>query len=182
MDKKFPAATPLGYTAIFVTLWLWYSGYAGWIAINESQALVPIIMVLGGVVLAIAGLMSFFNSDKLEPVLFFIIAAYAFSYSIRMVMFPALPANTNPAAVDGWIHILLAIVIFSIWINSQGGASLRGLFLLALFLAEVAAAISNWSDSSIFTVIAGYLGLVSAVFAGLYCASSVKESKEPEPA
>lgn len=181
MDKKFPAATPLGYTALFVTLWLWYIGYAGWVAASEAQVVVPILRILG-VVLAIAGIFSFFNSEKLEPVLFFLIGAYAYSYSSRIMMYPNLSANMNPAMADGWIHILIAVVILSIWYHSRGGKMLKQLFLLVLFLAELAAAISNWAGASVFTVISGYIGLVSAILAGLYCSASVGEKKEPDAA
>ncbi|MEJ2616877.1 MAG: hypothetical protein P8Z35_18125 [Ignavibacteriaceae bacterium] len=177
MENKFSAAVSLGYASLFISLWMWYMNYAGWVAVDSVSDIVPIMMILG-VVLAISGIFSFLNGDKLEPILFLIIAAYAFSYSLRFVMYPNLPANTNPAVTDGWAHILIAAVIFCLWLGSMGGKIYRQFFLLGLWLAELGAAISNWTAATIITVIAGYIGLITAVLAALYFFSTIEKKKE----
>ena len=177
MENKFSAAVSLGYASLFISMWMWYMNYAGWIPAGSGVDIVPIIMILG-VVLAISGIFSFLNGDKVEPVLFLIVAAYAFSYSLRFVMYPGLPANTNPAVTDGWAHLIIAVVIFCLWFSSLSGKVFRQLFLLTLWLAELGAAISNWTAASIITVIAGYIGLVSAILALLYFFSTMERKKE----
>ncbi len=177
MENKFSAAVSLGFATLFITLWLRYMNYAGWVADENISDIVPLIMILG-VVLAISGIFSFFNGDKIEPVLFLIVAAYVFSVSLRFIMYPNLPANTNPAVTDGWVHILAAAVVICLWLGSFGGQILRQLFLLGLWLAELGAALSNWTAATIFTVIAGYIGLISAIFAALYFFSTIERKKE----
>jgi succinate-acetate transporter protein len=178
MENKFPGAITLGYATLFISFWLWYMGYAGWVAVSSMTDFVPTMMILGGAVLAIAGIFSFFNRDNVETVLFFVIAAYAFAFALRFIMYPALPANSNPAATDAWSHIVLAVVIFCLWYASLGGKALRQLFLLALWLTELGAAIFNWTSANIFALIAGYIGLIAAIFAGLYFASILLSKKE----
>ena len=176
MENKFSAAVSLGYASLFISLWLKYMSYAGWV-VNESVSdIVPIIMILG-VVLVICGIFSFFNVDKIDSVLFPIVAAYTLSVAVRFMVYPNLPANLNPAVTDGWIHLLVAIV-FYLWFSSLGGKILRQLFLLGLWLAELGAALNNWTSANIFTVIAGYIGLISAIFAALYFFSTIKRKEE----
>jgi succinate-acetate transporter protein len=177
MENKFSAAVSLGYASLFISLWLRYMSYAGWIANESALDIIPIVMILG-VVLAISGIFSFFNGDKIEPVLFLIVAAYSFSFSLRFIMYPNLSANLNPAATDGWVHILSATVVICLWLSSMGDKILRQLFLLGLWLAELGAALSNWTAANIITMIAGYIGLVSAIFAALYYFTSIDRKKE----
>ena len=177
MENKFSAAVSLGYATLFISLWLRYMSYAGWIANENVSDIVPIITILG-IVLSISGIFSFYNADKIDPVLFLIVAAYAISVALRFMMYPNLPSNLNPAATDGWIHILVAVVIFYLWFGSLGVKTLRQLFLLGLWLAELGAALSNWTAATFFTVIAGYIGLISAIFAALYFFSTIEKEKE----
>ncbi len=182
MDNKFSASTSLGYAVLFVSLWLWYMAYTGWIAISDAQTIIPTMLILGGVVLAIAGIFSFFNGDKIETVLFLVIAAYSFSFVLRMMMYPNLAANSNPAAVDGWQHFLVCVVVFCLWFGGQGGKSMRQLFLLALGLSELIAAIWNWTGALVLGTIAGYIGLIAAILALLYFLSTIRSAKEPSAA
>jgi succinate-acetate transporter protein len=177
MENKFSAAISLGYATLFITLWLRYMSYAGWIANESVSDIVPIIMILG-VVLAISGIFSFYNADKIDTVLFLIVSAYTLSVALRFMIYPNLSANLNPAVTDGWIHILAAVVIFYLWFGSMGGKIFRQLFLLGLWLAELGAALSNWTAANFFTVISGYIGLISALFAALYFFSTIERKKE----
>jgi succinate-acetate transporter protein len=177
MENKFSAAASLGYASLFISMWMWYMNYTGWTAIGSASDIVPIMMILG-IVIALSGIFSFLNGDRVEPILFLIVAAYLFSYSLRFVMYPNLPANTNAAITDGWFHILIAVVIFCLWLGSLNGKVLRQLFFLGLWLAELGAAISNWTAATIFAMIAGYIGLISAILAALYFFSTIERKKE----
>lgn len=177
MENKFSAAISLGYATLFISLWLKYMSYAGWVANESISDIIPITMILG-VVLVICGIFSFFNVDKIDPVLFLIAAVYTISGALRFMMYPNMSANLNPATTDGWIHILVAVVVFYLWFGSLGDKTLRQLFLLGLWLAEVGAALSNWTAANFFTVISGYIGLISAIFAALYFFSTIERKKE----
>ena len=178
MDNKFSNAASLGYASLFISLWLWFMSYAGWIAAGSTVDLIPAVMFIGAVLLAIAGFFSFFNGDKIEPVLFFVIAAFIFSFAIRFVMYPNLPANNNPVFTDGWTHFLTALVVFILWMSSKGSHNYKKFFMLCFALAELGGAISNWTAVSIITTISGYIGLIAAVFAGLYFYSTVSAKGE----
>ena len=178
MEGKFRSAATLGYAVLFVALWLFFMPLAGWFSFESAQAALPVLMVLGGGALTIAGIFSFFNESKVDPVVFLVIAALNFSYAIRFVMMPKLEANMTYSALDGWVMILVAVVIFYLWLASLKGDSLKQFFLLGLWLALLAAAIANWWSVAAFLYISGYLGLVTALLAGWYSATTVMAKKE----
>ena len=55
MESKFPSSVSLGYAAIFISLWLFFMTVAGRFSMDTAKVTVPVLMILGGVVLAIAG-------------------------------------------------------------------------------------------------------------------------------
>lgn len=182
MQDKFSGAVTLGYASLFISLWLFFMPFAGWTSFSSAEAALPFILVLGGVVLAIAGIFSFLNDAKIESVVFFIMAAANFSFSLRFIMWPKLQANTAFSPVDGWTLFLVAVVFFYLWIASFKGNTVRQLFLLGLWLAFLAGAIANWFSISIFAYISGYLGLITSLLAGWYSASMVKNiGNQPQP-
>jgi succinate-acetate transporter protein len=178
MENKFPAAVTLGYGVLFISFWLRYMGYTGWVTVDNIADFIPAMMIIGGVALAIAGLFSFFNNDKIDTVVFFIVSAYSVAFTLRYIMYPGLPANSNPAATDAWTHLVLAVVIFCLWYASFGGKVFRQLFLLGLGLTELGAAIFNWTAATVIAYIAGYIGLITAILAGLYFVTTLQKKKE----
>lgn len=177
MGNKFSSALSLGYATLFISLWLKFMSYAGWIA-NKNISDVTTVTLILGLILVICGIFSFFNVDKLDPVLFLIVAGYTLSLGLKSLMYPNLPATLDPPVADGWIHILIAVVIFYLWYGSLGDKVMRQLFLLGLWIAETVVAIGYWTGASILTLIAGYIGLIAAIFAGLYYFSTIERKKE----
>jgi succinate-acetate transporter protein len=177
MQEKFPGAASLGYAALFVMLWILFMPFAGWISFDSLAVLTPVMMLLS-VALTIAGIFSFWGESKIEPVLFLIIAATIFSFSLRFVMFPALEANTQPAAADGWHLLLIAVIIFLLWMGSMKGNNIRQVFLLLLWIAFLAGALANWLGLGVLSYISGYVGLISALLSGWYLASMFLPAKE----
>lgn len=181
MGSKFVSACNLGYAVLFITLWVKYMGWAGWLTTADMQSSTGGLMLIFGAVLAIAGIFSLFNEDKIEAVLFLITTAYVAGFAVRYWTSPNLAANTNPAGVDGWFHFLICVVVLCLWLTSFSGGFFRQLFLLCLWLAELAGAIGNWTGttgSNLFLVIGGYLGLGAGLFAGLYYYSIVVKKRE----
>lgn len=173
MNNKFSAASDLGYAVLFISTWLSSMVYAHWISGDAMSNALPMMMILGGIVLAIAGIFSFFREGKIEPVLFLVIGAASFSWTLRYTMSPNLPANTGPAAMDGWILIVIAAVVFCLWLASFKGHLIRQLFLLGLWLSHLAGALVNWTNSGAIGTIGGYIGLITALLALWYFLSSV---------
>ena len=92
-------------------------------------------------------------------------------------MMPNLEANTAYSAMDGWMLILIAIIVFYLWAASMKSEMIKRIFLLLFWLTFLAAALANWFALDIFAYIGGYLGLISAVLAGWYSATTVLPGK-----
>ena len=181
MENKYSGAITLGYASLFVTLWLFFMPFSGWYGFESGNEAVPILLVLGGVILAIAGIFCLLNGDKIESLIFFMVAALQYSFLMRIVMYPDMSANTNPSIVDGWILFLVAVVIFYVWLAVLKSGLIRQLFLLALWIALLAAAIGNWFAVSVVGYITAYLGLIAALLAGWYSASTILPKKGSNP-
>jgi succinate-acetate transporter protein len=181
MEAKFPSAVTLGYAVLFITLWLFFMPAAGWFSFDSAQAALPALMILGGAILAIAGVFCFFNKSKVDPVVFLVLAGVIFSFAIRFVMMPNLEANKSFSPVDGWVLVLVAVVIFYLWLASLKGDPVKQFFLLGLWLAFLAGAIANWWSLTVFAYICGYLGLVTALIGGWYSASTVMAKQQNTP-
>ena len=181
MENKYSGAVTLGYASLFVTLWLFFMPYSGWYGVDSGNEALPILLVLGGVVLAIAGIFCLLNEAKVESVIFLVVAAVQFSFMMRFVMYPDMSANTNPAIADGWILFLVAVVIFYIWLASLKIGMIKQLFLLALWICFLGAAIGNWFAISFLHYIVSYVGLIAALLAGWYSASTILPKKESTP-
>jgi succinate-acetate transporter protein len=181
MENKNSGVITLGYASLFVSLWLFFLPFAGWSSFESTNEAVPIIMVLGGVVLAISGIFCLLNEAKIDSVIFMVLAAVQFSFAIRFVMFPNMSSNTGFSVIDGWILILIAVVLFYLWLASLKSGAIKQFFLLALWLAFLAGAIANWFAVSFFVYITAYLGLIASLVAGWLSASTVLSAKESNP-
>lgn len=179
MQEKFSGAISLGYAALFIQIWILFLPFAGWISFDSFPLVVPAMMILS-VVLAIAGIFAISNDEKIESVLFFILGATFFSFALRFVMYPQLEANTAASSVDGWLLLLITVIIFFLWISAMKGNSIRSFFLLVLWLALLAGALANWIGMGVFSYISGYLGLIAALLAAWYLVSNISTAKEAE--
>jgi succinate-acetate transporter protein len=130
------------------------------------------------VTLAIAGIFCFFYDAKTDAVLFLLLGSTGFSGALRFVIYPNLEANTAPSMFDGWSSFFTGVVILYLWLVSMKSNPFKQFFLLSLWLALFGSAITNWFPSMAVAYISGYLGLIAAVLAGLYFASTVLPSKK----
>ena len=173
MERKFADSVTLGYACLFITGWLISMINAHWFSLPMEASGAMLIMILGGVVLAIAGIFSYINGDTLNTTLFLVLGALFFSFSLTSLM----PANASLAGLysgfSGWIYVLFAVFIFYLWFSSFGGNMVRNLFLLGLWLTLLALAIASWSTSTGFDVVGGYLGLITSLLAGVVSAESI---------
>ncbi len=173
MERKFADAVTLGYACLFITGWLISMVNAHWFAPPVDYSGLMLIMILGGVVLAISGIFSYINGDTLNTTLFLVFGALLFSFALTTMA----PSNTSEAGVysgfSGWVYILFAIFIFFLWIGSFGDNISRSLFLLGLWLTLLALAIANWASSPALAGVGGYLGLLTSLFAGYVSAEGI---------
>ena len=180
MQEKFSGSVTLGYASLFLLLWLSHIPYVNWYPNETFTAAVPLWMIVS-VTLAIAGIFCFFYDAKIDGVLFLFLGTTGFAGALRFVIYPNLEANTAPSQVDGWSAFITGVVILYLWLVSMKSNPFKQFFLLALWLALFGSALLNWFGLLFFAYIAGYLGLIAAVLAGLYSASTLLPPKKAAP-
>ena len=176
MQDKYSGAVTVGYAALFMTSWLSFMHFAGWTSFDSGGAALPFVMFFS-IIMVVAGVFCFFNDAKVDSVLFIVIGTQGFSFSMRFLMMPNLEANTAYSAMDGWMLILIAIIVFYLWAASMKSNMIKRIFLLLFWLTFLAAALANWLALDIFAYIGGYLGLISAILSGWYSATTVLPGK-----
>jgi succinate-acetate transporter protein len=170
MNDKLANPKVVGYAAIFITGWMFSMYNAGWFMQRYPQSDLITGLILGGIVVAIVGIFSFFRGETYEMSLFLGLGAFFFIAS--MVSMHA-TANSGPSANEGWLDIVWAVYFFYIWLGVMKKDVVVNLFLLALWLTLLALAIGNWTMTMFLVYIAGYLGLITALLAGWLSARNI---------
>lgn len=165
-------ASALGYGAFALTLWLNSMTPAGWFAQPWSNSLLQLLTaVLGGCVLAIAGILQWRRGNSLDTLLFLAFAAYWWISALYQHTLADGDHLTTSAGFLGWYYAVWAFLVFCAWIAACRDGVARMLFTAGLCLSLFAAAISNWAHVEASAVLGGYLGLVTAVV-GVYIAAA----------
>lgn len=172
----------LGYAAFALTLWLASMGAAGWfdqpgttllplLFEQPGNALLPLLTaVLGGGVLALAGIGQYVRGNVLDAVLFIAFAGYWWIAAIEQHLVQI--STFAPASgFLGWYYIVWAFLAFCIWLAACRDGVARMLFTLGLCVSLLAFALGAWIDLGALTVLGGYLGLVTAIV-GIYVAAA----------
>ena len=171
----------LGYAAFALILWLASMGPAGWFD-QPGIALAPLLFaqpgnvvlpllaaVLGGCVLAGAGIGQTLRGHTLDAVLFLTFAAYWWVAALSQHAM-AFAYSATPGFL-GWYYIVWALLAFCLWLAACRDGVARMLFTLGLCLALLMFALAQWTHVGALTVLGGYLGLVTAVV-GIYIAAA----------
>jgi len=172
MNKTFANSETLGYACFFIIGWLISMVYAGWFSLPILHKGVILIMILGGVILAIAGIFSYFDGNTLNTSLFLVFGAFLFSLSLTSIMYSGSSVDMF-SGFSAWIFIVFAVFVLYLWIASFGGGIIQNLFLLGLWLTLLALAIANWTSSGFVRIVGGYIGLVTSLLAGYLSAVSI---------
>ncbi len=174
MNQKYANPSTLGYAGFAITLWMVSMINAGWFATSQPHNVdLMLAVTFGGTAMAIAGIMEFFRGRTLDMLLFVAFGAFWWAWALHA---NASTETAMPAAAGaylGWFFLLWAIVAFYIWVASFRDGSARMLFTLGLWLSFLALAIADWTDSSGFTMLGGYLGLITAIIGGYISAADV---------
>ena len=173
MERRFADAATLGYAALFISGWLVSMVNAGWFSTPINMAGLMMVFILGGVVLAIAGVFSYFNGDSLNTSLFLVFGALFFSLGLTSLNAPSAAGSGILSGYAGWMYILFAAFTFYLWIGSFGAGMVRTLYLMGLWVTMAVLAIANWAGSAGLAGIAGYIGLVTSLVAGVVSAEHI---------
>lgn len=185
MERKFANPEALGFACLFIAGWLISLINAHWFLPPMNYSGVVLVMLLGGVILSIAGIFAYINGSTLDTALFLVIGALLFSFSLTSMVSTNSIQSGTLSSFAGWIYILYAVFISYLWFASFGENIGRNLFLFGLCLTFIALAIGNWTGSGGIEEIGGYLGLITSVLAGYVSASSLlgaRTQRAHEPA
>lgn len=170
--NKTANASALGYGAFALTLWLNSMTPAGWFDQPWNNGLLQLLTaVLGGCVLAIAGILQWRRGNSLDTLLFLAFAAYWWISALYQHTLADGTQVTTSAGFLGWYYMVWAFLVFCAWIAACRDGVARMLFTAGLCLSLFAAALSNWAHIEALAVLGGYLGLVTAVV-GIYIAAA----------
>jgi hypothetical protein len=172
--NKTANASALGYGAFALTLWLNSMTPAGWFDQPWSNSLLQLLTaVLGGCVLAIAGILQWRRGNSIDTLLFLAFAAYWWISALYQHTLAAGDQVTTSTGFLGWYCMVWAFLVFCAWIAACRDGVARMLFTAGLCLSLFAAALSNWAHVEALAVLGGYLGLVTAVLAVYIAAAEV---------
>jgi uncharacterized protein len=167
-NGKGVAISTVGYMCLAASGWMISMTYADWFSKQFGMALLyPVAIVLG-----VMGILSFFESRVLDAVVFLggatllgsACAYNATGQGARM---------SDPTTYLGWFAIVWAVIFAYIWVGSYKSGITRMLFLLGAWLTMLALAIGGWSGGKDWVILAGYLGLITSILAGVASASEI---------
>lgn len=169
MDKTANAAG-LGYAAFALTLWMTSMIPAGWFDPSDAMLTHLLALVLGGCVMAIAGIAQGLRGSTLDATLFVGFAAFWWVGTLSTHLASGGPLPFSHGML-GWYYIVWALFAFCIWLAACRDGVARMLFALGLCLSLLSFALSEWMRLDALAVLGGYLGLVTAIV-GIYIAAA----------
>jgi succinate-acetate transporter protein len=128
---------------------------------------------LGTVVLGVMAILSFFHGRTLDAIIFFGFAGFVFTLAHSSGMGHAMGAGADSSGTLGWFGLIWAVFFFYVWLGSFKAGWARSLFLLALWLAILAACLFNWLGWEGFAYISGYLALFTGLVAAYISAATI---------
>ncbi len=171
MTTQTANSSTLGYAAFAITLWMASMLNADWFSAAPAHMNMMLAFTVGGTAMALAGLMEYGRGRTLDMLIFLGFAAFWWSWALHS--FSAGNGNMPPTdgGYMGWFFLMWAVFACWIWLGSMHAGALRNLFTLGLWLTMLALAIADWSGIDGFTILGGYLGLITALIAGYISAA-----------
>lgn len=174
MNNRLANPSALGFAGFAITLWMVSMINAGWFGANTPQNMdLMLAFALGGTAMGVAGVMEYFRGRTLDMFLFLVFGAFWWAWALHAHSAVSASMPATAGGYEGWFFLLWAVVAFYIWIASFRDGSARVLFTLGLWLSFLALAIADWGDLPAFTILGGYLGLVTALIGGYISAADV---------
>jgi uncharacterized protein len=179
MNNKAVITSTVGYMCLALTGWMLSMSNAGWFDRLYGHGLammLPLALVLG-----VMGILAFLNERTLDAVIFFGGAGLFWSGHVYRTASMA-GGTADPGHYSGWYFFIWAVFFCYVWFGSFKAGIVRLLFLLGLWLTLLALSIGEWSDLHALTILGGYLGLATAILAGITSAMTVISSGFRAPA
>lgn len=170
MNNKAAITSTVGYMSLALTGWMLSMPNAGWfdkLYGHGTAMMLPLAFVLG-----VMGILAFLNEGTLDAVIFFGGAGLFWSGHVYLTASASAEA-VDPGHFSGWYFFIWAVFFCYVWFGSFKAGIERLLFLLGLWLTLLALAIGDWTSLHGFTVLGGYLGLITAILAAITSAIAV---------
>lgn len=167
--NKTTSACVVGYAAFALALWLSSMVPAGWFGAASAPSSPWMAAILGGGVMALAGIVQTLRGRTLDAVLFLAFAAY---WWINLVSSQLTASGyESSAGFVGWYDMVWAFLAFCVWLAARRDCIARMLFALGLCVTLFVLALAQWLQVEALTILGGYLGLVTAIV-GIYVAAA----------
>jgi succinate-acetate transporter protein len=124
-----------------------------------SALMIPLAVLLG-----MMGIFAYLHGRSLDAVVFFGGTGLVWSAHTASVAVAAAPAG-EPLSYAGWYWAVWTVFFCYLWVGSFKAGIARQLFLLGLTIALGTLGLYDWMSLTVFRLISGYVGLISAVIA-----------------
>lgn len=190
-DRTIPTTT-LGYACTAILFWMIGLLFTGWTFGAGAGFEIGFLYGLGGIMLAIIGILSLLYGRSLDTIVFLGLSGLFLCVSMGLIFvsfrtghWGPFAASVPPAAQTpemtlqpaagflGWFAVCWTVFFCYVWISSFKAGFLRILFLLFLWLAILSEALGAWTSSMSLVVLGGYLLMISSVFAFILSAAEV---------
>lgn len=171
MTEKYANASTLGYAGFALTLWMVSMLNAGWFGRSAGHMDLLMAIAFGGGAMGLAGLLEYFRGHTTHMLLFLGFGAFWCAWAVHAHDLGTAMMSPSAGGDMGWFFLVWAVFAFYIWLASMHVGVMRNLFALGLWLTLLALAIADWSGIVGFTILGGYLGLISALIGGYVSAA-----------
>ncbi len=162
-ENRCVTTSTIGYMCLALTLWMASMSTAGWYDRMYAHGTALLLPMAAG--LALMGILAHLRARSLDAVVFFGGALMLWSAHAAGM------STGEPASYTGWYWAVWAAFFGYVWLGSFHASLPRQLFLLGLTLLLLAGALHQWTGLAVLRVIGGYIGLITALLAGLVSAS-----------
>ncbi|MDQ2858953.1 MAG: acetate uptake transporter [Candidatus Eremiobacteraeota bacterium] len=161
---------PLGLAAFALTTFVLSAANAGWIPKGADAVMFGLAFGYGGLVQLLAGMWEFRRNNVFGATAFSSYGGFWIAFALLVTVYIGkIPPTAVPAALG---MFLLAWGIFTAYMTVAASATSRPVFIVFALLTPTffVLSIGAWTSSSGWTVIGGYLGLLTA-FAAWYASA-----------
>jgi succinate-acetate transporter protein len=178
MGDRIADPKALGFAAFGTMAWMYSMLGAGWVTVAGSGAVLHQAATFSMLALLIAALAAVLRGEAWHAFFFMLWSALILGYR------GSLAGMATPGAADGWYALIIAVVSFFLFLAAMRAAVGMPVVILALAvtLAFLSQALGYWLGGGFWTVLGGYLGLVTGLasfWAMIVAAGSIGGGGQP---
>lgn len=163
MSDRVANPRALGFSVFAILAWMYSMPDAGWYGMGAmGTSTSSQVATLAAIGMLIAGIAGFMRNDAWHGTFFIFWAALIWGMRGGM--------GSGAASIpgfDAWAELTVALVSFFLYTSAQrSGAGMAAMLTaLGICLTFLTMAIGHWTGTSLWTVIDGYIGLITGLLA-----------------